>query len=175
MDIVIVAAFGRGNERIQGESMPIGKNGKIPWLGKLPVDMKRFRKLTLGKPIVMGRKTFASLDNKPLPDRINIVLSRDPAFQPEGVVIARTVDEVLALIKDAPELMVIGGEQIYREFLPHATRLELTAVLTDFNDADTFFPEEYFTGINWHIEPVIDNEPDDQNAYWCRFITKTRV
>jgi dihydrofolate reductase len=110
----------------------IGRDNALPW--HLPEDLKRFKRLTLGKPIVMGRKTFESI-GKPLPGRTNIVLSRDPNYQREGVVVAHDVDGALAAAAGAPvagpEVMVIGGADVFRLFLPRAGRVELTRVHAD--------------------------------------------
>jgi len=107
------------------ENGVIGAKGAIPW--RLPDDMKRFKALTMGKPVVMGRKTWDSLPKKPLPGRENIVVTRDEAFQAEG---ARVVHSIADVLKG--EVMVIGGAEIYRAALPLATRIELTEVHGEF-------------------------------------------
>src|SRR5205807_2907379 len=89
----------------------IGKGGGLPW--RLPDDMRRVRALTVGKPLIMGRRTYDSI-GRPLPDRISIVLTRDPAFRCEGCLIARTPDEALALAGDVPEVIVFGGAGVFR-------------------------------------------------------------
>jgi dihydrofolate reductase len=119
----------------------IGLAGDMPWGRGLKPDLRRFKAVTLGHPIVMGRKTWDSL-GKALPGRTNIVISRSAQTLPEGVLAARDLDEALALGAQAPggeEVMVIGGGQIYAAALPRATRLYLTRVLKDF-EGDTRFP-----------------------------------
>jgi dihydrofolate reductase len=104
----------------------IGRNGAIPW--RISDDLKRFKQLTLGKPVVMGRKTWDSLPKKPLPERINIVVTRQPGWKGEGAIAASSLDDALAQAAQAAEVMVIGGAEIYRAALPHAQRIELTEV-----------------------------------------------
>lgn len=113
----------------------IGRAGALPW--HLPDDLKRFKALTLGKTILMGRKTFESI-GRPLPKRRNLVLSRDPSFLAEGVEVVQSLAEGLALDS---EMAVIGGGEIYGLALPFATQLNLTFVDTLVPDADAFFPE----------------------------------
>jgi dihydrofolate reductase len=113
------------------ENGVIGRNGQLPW--RLPSDLKRFRKLTMGKPVVMGRKTYESI-GKPLDGRDNIVVTRQPDFHPPGVRVASSVEQALALGQElaarrgADEVMVIGGAEVYRMALPRAERLYLTLV-----------------------------------------------
>lgn len=113
------------------ENGVIGRGGELPW--RIPSDLKTFRRLTLGKPVIMGRKTFASL-GKPLPGRDNIVVTRDPAFAADGVQVAASLDAALALAgrlaaeRGAGEVMVIGGGQIYAEALARADRIYLSRV-----------------------------------------------
>lgn len=104
----------------------IGANGNLVF--ELPGDLARFKALTLGKPVIMGRKTWESLPKKPLPGRLNIVLTHNPAWQAEGAVTVTSAVEALALVAAEPEACVIGGGEVYALFLPHATRLELTEV-----------------------------------------------
>ena len=112
----------------------IGRNNALPWY--LPGDLQYFKRITMGKPVVMGRKTFESI-GRPLPGRTNVVVSRDPHFSAEGIKTVHSLDEALelaadiALIDGVDELVVIGGEQIYLEALPRARRLYLTEVHAD--------------------------------------------
>jgi dihydrofolate reductase len=115
----------------------IGKDGRLPW--RLPDDMRHVRDLTVGKPLIMGRRTFDSI-GRPLPNRVSIVLTRDPDFRCDGCLIARTIDEALALAGDAPEVIVFGGAGVFRDFLPRADRIYLTEVDTE-AAGDTFFPQ----------------------------------
>jgi len=129
----------------------IGLNNKMPW--HLPLDFAWFKKNTLHKPIIMGRKTFDSL-GRALPGRMNIVMTRQGITSP-GVIGVSSMEKALKAAQDAPEVMVIGGAEIYRQFLPQANRLYLTEVLKNIQ-GDTYFPEyeqqqwemvfqEYFT------------------------------
>lgn len=128
----------------------IGINGGLPW--HLPGDLQYFKAMTLGKPVIMGRKTFESLPN-PLAGRTNIVITRDRQWQHEGVVAAYSIDEAIALATSiaqrdhAEEIMVIGGAQIYQQAFASAIRLYLTQIDAAF-EADTFFPA--FDKAQWH-------------------------
>ena len=114
----------------------IGENNSLVW--KLPEDMKRFKQLTIGKPVVMGRKTFESI-GRPLPNRTNIVITRDKNFEAEGCLIAHSVNDALKAAEVSEEIMVIGGSQIYKEFLPLANKMYLTLIDRDF-EGDAYFP-----------------------------------
>lgn len=122
----------------------IGKDNRLLW--RLPEDLRYFKRITIGKPVVMGRKTFESI-GRPLPERTNIVITRQTGWQHEGVEVAHTVDSALAaarlLIAEGDEVMVIGGAEIYREVLPKADKLYLTRVNVSL-DGDAFFPELNF-------------------------------
>lgn len=122
----------------------IGKDNKLLW--HLPEDLKRFKRLTTGHRLIMGRNTFLSLPNGPLPNRINTVITNIPDENFEGCEMARSVEEALGLCKEGEESFVIGGGMIYRQFLPVAHRLYLTRVHKSY-EADTFFPEIDFS--NW--------------------------
>jgi dihydrofolate reductase len=117
----------------------IGRNGAIPW--RIGDDLKRFKQLTLGKPVVMGRKTWDSLPKKPLPERINIVVTRQPGWKAEGAVAASSFDDALVKAAQAAEVMVIGGAEIYRAALAKAQRIELTEVHRPF-EGDAVFSFE---------------------------------
>ena len=106
----------------------IGRDNALPW--HLPDDLKRFKRLTLGKPIVMGRKTFESI-GKPLPGRQNIVVTRDANYRREGITVVHGIDDAVRAAGEATELMVIGGAELFRLFLPRATRIHLTRVHAD--------------------------------------------
>ena len=114
----------------------IGKDGRLPW--RLPDDMKHVRELTVGKPLIMGRRTYESI-GRPLPDRTSIVLTRDRSFTCEGCLVAGSQDEALALAGDADEVIVFGGAGVFAEFLPRADRIYLTEVDTE-AQGDTYFP-----------------------------------
>ena len=114
----------------------IGKDNAMPW--HLPGDLQYFKAQTMGKPVIMGRKTFESI-GRPLPGRRNIVITRNEGYAAEGVEVVHSLQAALALTAAAPEQMVIGGEQIFTEALPLAERLYITHIDTSF-DGDTFFP-----------------------------------
>jgi dihydrofolate reductase len=125
------------------ENGVIGREGGLPW--RLSGDLKRFKADTIGKPVIMGRKTFVSI-GKPLPGRTNIVVTRDPDFHPEGVTIAATPEDAVDKARQAAsqtgvdDIAVIGGGEIYRQLFEKADRLILTHVLSS-PDGDTVFPE----------------------------------
>ena len=107
----------------------IGANGALPW--RIAEDMRRFKALTMGKPCVMGRRTWDSLPRKPLPGRRNIVVTRDRLFSAEGAILAHSLEQALEEAGQAQEICVIGGAEIYREALPRADRIHLTEVHAD--------------------------------------------
>jgi dihydrofolate reductase len=116
----------------------IGRDGSLPW--HVASDLKRFKEITMGKPVIMGRKTWESLPRKPLPGRRNIVITRQTRYRAEGAEIAASADAALALCGTAAEIAVIGGGEIYRMFWPLADRLYLTEV--DIRvEGDTHFPK----------------------------------
>ncbi|WP_186407391.1 dihydrofolate reductase [Candidatus Accumulibacter aalborgensis] len=118
----------------------IGNDQQLLW--RLPEDMKHFRATTRGKTVIMGRKTWESLPAafRPLPERHNIVLSRNPAYLARGATVARSIEEAIRLAGDVGEVCIIGGQELYRHTLPLATRLYLTEI-ADIRPADAFFPD----------------------------------
>nr|AIA15430.1 Dihydrofolate reductase [uncultured bacterium] len=124
----------------------IGQRGQIPW--RIPADMKHFKAVTMGKPCIMGRKTWHSLPKKPLPGRTNIVLTREMGFHAEGAVLAHSFDDALvrAEAESPEEIAVIGGADIYRVALPRAVRIYLTDVHGVF-EGDVHMPE--FNPLEW--------------------------
>jgi dihydrofolate reductase len=114
----------------------IGVDGRLPW--HLPEDLKHFKRLTLGHPVIMGRRTWESL-GKPLPGRENIVISRTPGFKAPGAALASSLEGALALCAEEPVAFVIGGERLFADCLPIATGLVLTEILRDY-EGDTWFP-----------------------------------
>jgi dihydrofolate reductase len=141
------------------ENGVIGKDGAIPW--RIAEDMKRFKSLTLGKPVVMGRKTWDSLPRKPLPDRLNIVVTRQPDWSADGAVTARSFDDALDKAQNAADVMVIGGGEIYRVSLAKADRIELTQVHRAF-DGDAYFT---FDANGWQEIARSDHATPDGLAY----------
>jgi len=144
------------------ENNVIGKENDLPW--HLPLDLKFFKKTTLGKPIVMGRKTFESF-GKALPKRLNIVLSGHLGKAPEGTMLFKSVGEALAYLKgkDYPEIFIIGGGQIFSEALSLADTIYLTRVHTIIEDGDAFFPD--FKNGKWQLEWEEDHFADEQHAF----------
>lgn len=162
---VIVAAADNG---------VIGRNNALPW--HLPEDLRYFKRVTMGKPIVMGRKTFESI-GRPLPGRTNIVISRQPGYSAEGVTVVSTLEEAIAVAEDialidgVSELMVIGGAEIYRAALARATRLYLTQVHAEV-EGDVYLPE-----VDWSAwrEVCRENWPaSDSNPYSYSFVVFER-
>ncbi len=148
----------------------IGIENRLPW--KLPADMKWFRRHTLGKPIVMGRKTFESFGGKPLPERLNIVITRDRDYRAEGAVVVHDIDAALDAAGDAEEVMIIGGASFYEQMLPWADRLYLTFVHADV-EGDAWFPE--FDRSQWREVYREDHEADEKNPYAYSFVILERV
>lgn len=120
------------------ENGVIGNQNTLPWY--LPEELKYFRSITQGKPVIMGRKTFESIGSKPLSHRRNIILTRDTHFSAPGCTVVRSVDEAVQSAGKCDEIMIIGGAEIFRAFLPLATRIYLT-VIHDSYEGDTYFPE----------------------------------
>lgn len=147
----------------------IGINNSLPW--KLPSDMKWFRQQTLGKPILMGRKTFESFGSRPLPERTNIIVTRDHAYQAEGAVVVHSIDEALQAAGKVEEIMIIGGASFYQQTLPQVRRMYLTRVHADVA-GDAWFPE--FDESQWLQVKRIDCEADERNAYAHSFIILQR-
>lgn len=148
----------------------IGSKGDLPW--RLPDDLKRFKRLTLGKPCIMGRKTWDSLPVKPLPGRTNIVVTRDAGFHAPGAITAKSFESAIRLAKaeHPPEIMVIGGEAIFAAALPLATRIELTEVGAE-PEGDAFMPE--FDPAEWRR--ATHQGPLEHNGLRYSFVTLERV
>ncbi|WP_432768876.1 MAG: dihydrofolate reductase [Sphingopyxis sp.] len=145
----------------------IGADGSMPW--HLPADLRRFKRLTMGRPMIMGRKTFDSLPAV-LEGRRHIVLTRDPEWQDEGAEVARSVDDALKLA-NAPHVMVIGGAEIYRLFLPLADRIELTEVaLAPAGDAVIDYPAP----ADWREVAREDHGADEAGRPAYSFVTLAR-
>jgi dihydrofolate reductase len=146
----------------------IGRDNKIPW--RLPDDMKRVRELTIGKPLIMGRRTWESI-GRPLPQRTSIVLTRDPGFKCDGCLIARTPDEAMELAGAAPEIIVFGGARVFEDFLPRADRIYLTEVDADVG-GDTFFPP--LDPGDWEVVEAVEHPADERHPYDFSFLTLDR-
>jgi dihydrofolate reductase len=151
----------------------IGRQGQLPW--HLPADLQHFKQLTLGHPIVMGRRTFESI-GRVLPGRTNIVVTGQPSWPaPAGVLLAHSLPEALALASQQPggeDVCIIGGGEIYREALPATDVVHLTEVHTTVADGDTFFPPLPPTA--WREETRIRHAPDAKNSLAYSFVTLRR-
>ncbi len=143
----------------------IGKNNKL--LTYLPNDLKWFKKNTLEKTVIMGRKTFESLPNGALPKRTNIVLSKNKDFNPPNCVIFNDLDTLISNLKTDEENFVIGGAEIYELFLPFADKLYITRIHSPF-EADVYFPELNFD--DWELVEKIENSKDEKNNYDYDFL-----
>lgn len=151
------------------QNQAIGIQNRLPW--HLPADLKHFKQLTLGKPILMGRTTFDSI-GKPLPGRRNIIITRNPEFKTIGCDIAYSITQALTLCAQDPEIMLIGGASLYAQSLPLAQRLYLTLVRTSISEADAFFPA--FDWNDWVILKRDDHDADESNAFAFSFLTLDR-
>lgn len=147
----------------------IGKDNQLPWY--LPADLKHFKNLTTGHPIIMGRKTFESI-GKALPNRQNIVISRQKEYLAEGASVVLSLTDAYALCAPEEEAFVIGGAQIFDQALSQANVLYLTRIHHQFN-ADTFFPE--IDPANWNKLESSSHEPDEKNKFPYTFIKYLRA
>ena len=160
--ISIIAAVARNNA--------IGAKGDL--LYHISADLRRFKAITMGHPIIMGRKTFESFPNGPLPGRRNIVITRRSDYRHDGIVTVNSLEEAIAAAGDADEAMVIGGGEIYREAMTHATCLYLTEIDAERDDADTFFPA--INEEEWLITETSQTETDPRSGVTYRFTTLSR-
>jgi dihydrofolate reductase len=146
----------------------IGVNNRLPW--HLPNDLKRVKALTTGHHIILGRKNYESI-GKALPNRVNVVLTRNPAYSAPDCVIARSLNEALDLSKDDPEVFIFGGATLYQEALPRADRIYLTWVHADV-EGDTFFPLIDLS--RWHEVERQTFSADTKHVYPYTFVTLDR-
>lgn len=172
MTISIIAAMAK--------NQVIGKEGKLPW--KLGPDMKRFRELTIGKPVIMGRKTFESI-GKALAGRVNIILTKRHDYQAADCIVTHSLEDALraagtggnradaSLPPKPPEIMVIGGAEVYNLFLPHAKQMYLTYIHHEF-EGDAFFPA--FDPAEWQEITRQDFKADAQSPYSYSFVILER-
>lgn len=161
MDLIIIAAL--------SENFVIGKNGGIPWY--IPEDLQRFRRLTLGQRVIMGVKTYESLPEqlRPLPHRENIVLTSNPYYNNSDVVVMHSIEGAFAYCNNSDKKnYVIGGEKIFRAFMPFTTRMELTFVKGNY-DGNAFFPE-----INWNEWQIEEREDKHNEFYDYSFVSYVR-
>jgi dihydrofolate reductase len=156
------------------ENRVIGANNQLPW--HLPEDLKYFKRITMGHPIIMGRKTYESI-GRPLPGRVNIVVTRQANWCAEGVVVTHSVDEALQVAarqvasEGVDEVFMIGGEELFRQSLHKMDRIYLTQVHAHI-EGDAYFPE--FDRSQWEEVERIDHEPDHRNPYAYSFLVLNR-
>jgi dihydrofolate reductase len=150
----------------------IGHEGGLPW--RLSSDLKRFKTETMGKPLLMGRKTWESLPRRPLPGRLNIVVSRDPAFVADGAVLASSVEDALdiAASSSAQEVAVIGGGEIFRKLFDQADRLNVTHVLGHV-PGDTFFPA--IAPESWKVVESTDHSAGEKDSHPTKYTVYERI
>lgn len=146
----------------------IGRGGGLPW--RLPDDLRRFKALTMGKPIVMGRKTWDSI-GKPLPGRRNIVITRQQGLDLPGVTVVASLEDAMRAAGDVPEVCIIGGAEIYRLALPRTNLIHLTRVQAVV-DADTHFPE--LAGGEWEEVLIEKHAADDKHAHAYSYVELRR-
>ena len=152
------------------ENRVIGRANRLPW--HLPADLAHFKRLTLDKPILMGRRTWESLPGL-LPRRRHIVVTANPMYRAPGCELASSPAAALALVQDEPEILVIGGEMLYRALLPAAGRLYLTLVATRIEDGDAFFPE--WAPDEWVESGRETRARDEGNPHDLTFLRLDRV
>lgn len=148
------------------QNFAIGKNNDLLW--HISADLKRFKQITSGHQVIMGRNTYLSLPYRPLKNRTNIVISDIPDETFEGCTTVYSIEEALNLCNEQEESFVIGGGAVYRQFLPHANKLYLTMVHQEF-DADIFFPEINFD--EWKLVDREDHGPEGENDFSYSFLT----
>ena len=158
--ITLIAAAGENNE--------LGKDNDLVW--HLPDDFKRFKNLTTGHHIIMGRKTFESFP-KPLPNRTHLVITRNKEYQKEGAVVVHSLDEALLKAQNDPQPFVIGGGEIYKLAIDTADKIELTRVHGTF-EADTYFPEIDLD--KWQLISEVKHEKDEKHNYSFSYLTYER-
>jgi len=158
--ISLIVAVGKNNE--------IGKNNELLW--HLPNDLKYFKQITLGLPIVMGRKTFESI-GRPLPGRVNVIVTRNSNFKPEGCIVVDSIQNAMKATMSAQNVMIIGGADIYSQTLPIADRIYLTEVDAEL-EADKFFPS--IDQNLWEEISRKHNPKDEKNEYNFDFVVLKR-
>ena len=146
----------------------IGRNQQLPW--HLPADLRHFKEITMGKPILMGRKTWESI-GRPLPGRTNVVVTGSTDFQAPGCIVSHSIEEALAAVENHKEIMVIGGAHLYQQLLSRAERIYLTLVDHAFA-GDTWFPE--LDERDWKETSRQDHDPDQKNPYRYSFVQLQR-
>ena len=153
------------------ENNAIGKDNNL--LCHLPNDLKYFKSVTQGHPVIMGRKTFESLPKGALPNRRNIVITRNKALQFDRCEMVSSIEEAIALCQNEPEIFFIGGGSIYKEAMSIANKLYLTRIHHIFEDADTFFPK--VDSSTWKEVCREDHEADEKHKYTYSFVTFEKI
>lgn len=151
------------------ENRLIGRKGTLPW--RLPDDVRYFKQVTMGHPIVMGRKTWESLPKRPLPGRRNIVISTDPDYMASGAEVITNPEKLRSMFHDE-EVFIIGGGATFEYFMPWADRLYITEIDGQF-EGDTYFPQ--FNKAEWELVWGREGDSDDQNPYAHRYLVYKRV
>ncbi len=151
------------------ENRVIGDNNQLPW--HLPADLKYFKTLTSGHPILMGRKTHESI-GRPLPNRTNIILTRNRDYQTDGCMVVTSVQDAMQQVNGSDELFIIGGAEIYQQLMPQIQRIYLTIVHEDFH-GDAFFPVLHAE--EWREVSREEHVADDANEYDYSFVVMERV
>lgn len=146
----------------------IGRNEDLPW--RLSADLQKFKKVTMGKPIVMGRKTHESI-GRPLPGRENIILTRDHGYSSEGCTVLNSIDAILEHCRDEEEIMITGGAEIYRMLMDRVHRIYLTEVHAEV-EGDTYFPTINMD--EWELMEREDYQADEKNEYDFSFLVLDR-
>lgn len=154
-----------------GKNRVIGKDNDMPW--HLPADLQFFKKTTLGSPIIMGRKTYDSI-GRPLPGRLNIILSRNSDLSIKGCSVVDSLEKALMLAKeaDASEVFITGGAHLYNKFLEDTDRLYLTHIHEEF-EGDTYFPD--YNQFNWKEVARENHQADENNPHAYSFVTLDRI
>lgn len=160
--ISIIAAIGKNRE--------LGKDNDLLW--HISADLKRFKKITSGHPVIMGRRTFDSIHNKPLPNRRNIVITNSIDYSFEGIEIAHSVKEAMDKIGANEEVFILGGATIYEQLLPYTDKMYLTLIDEEYK-ADTYFPQ--YNESEWQLLEQINITDDDQAGVKYSFITLQRI
>lgn len=161
--ITIIAAIGSRNE--------LGKDNDLIW--HLPADLKRFKKVTTGNHIIMGRNTFESI-GKPLPNRTTVIITRNASYQKEGCIVVHSIEEALDITKEQGQAFIIGGAEIYKQCMEKglADKLDITQVHHEF-DADVFFPQ--ILEEEWELVSKEDFEADEKNNYDYSFLSYQKI
>lgn len=155
------------------EDGAIGFKGDMPWERALPRDLKHFKEVTMGYPIVMGRKTFESLPKGALPGRQNIVVTRNVSYDAPGATVVHSIEEAFRVAQDCTHLFVIGGGELYRQSLPLADTLHITQVHAHFDAADTFFPPIDIA--QWRCVQSEEHPADERNLFPVTFTEWERI